>query len=146
MSIINMKHIPKNSFISLVFPHIKTYFNEIALLNEQNITSININNNNYTIENRIKYNLRESCKVESLNTKVITSINSQKILINETMNFKHHYDNNKMDRYLNYYIDIVIPNSTLLYSIRTIGQPLNIDLMNYYTDDIKKIYEQLKNH
>ena len=38
MSLINLRHLPKHSFISLIIPHIQTYHNEFGVLAENNIT------------------------------------------------------------------------------------------------------------
>ena len=64
MSLINLRHLPKHSFTSLVFPHIKTYYNEFGLLSESNVK---VGNSNFVLKNNMEYDY----KLSEMNNKEI---------------------------------------------------------------------------
>ena len=53
MSLINLRHLPKHSFISLIIPHIQTFHNEFGVLADKNIT---LKNNTFTLHTKSCYN------------------------------------------------------------------------------------------
>ena len=145
MSLINLRYIPKNSFISIIFPYIKTYHNEFAVLSNNNI---NIGNSKFILNNNIElnYSIEEMHKTININTKISTTINETLFNIYEKITIKKNINDNKIDDYSNYSINIVnLTKQPYIYSVKCIHQPISFDLMNHYTNDIKKIYQQIKN-
>jgi hypothetical protein len=143
MSLINLRYLPKNTFTSIIFPYIKTYHNELALLD----TNIKIGNSKFTLKNNteLEYSISEMHKTITINTKISTTINNTIFNIHEKITIKKNTDENKTNDYSNYSINIVnLKNQPYIYSIKCINQPISFDLMNHYTDDIKKMYEQIK--
>lgn len=138
MSLINLRYLPKHSFISLIIPHIQTYHEEFGLLNKDII----FNNNKFTLNSKSSYNytISELNKTTSFYTHITTFVNKSEINIHENINIKNNYKEN----YLNYSVNIVDKKYPLIYSIKCIGQPMSIDLMKHYTDDIKMFYNLLK--
>jgi hypothetical protein len=143
MSLINLRYLPKNSFTSIIFPYIKTYHNELALLD----SNIKIGNSKFTLKNNteLEYSISEMHKIITIYTKISTNIYNTDFNIHEKITIKKNtYDTNTND-YSNYSINIVnLKNKPYIYSIKCIHQPISFDLMNHYTDDIKKMYEQIK--
>lgn len=143
MSLINLRYLPKNTFTSIIFPYIKTYHNELALLD----TDIKIGNSKFTLNNNteLDYSISEMHKTITINTKISTTINNTIFNIHEKITIKKNTDENKTNDYSNYSINIVnLKKEPYIYSIKCIHQPISFDLMNHYTDDIKKMYEQIK--
>ena len=143
MSLINLRYLPKNTFTSIIFPYIKTYHNELALLD----TNIKIGNSKFTLKNNteLEYSISEMHKTITINTKISTTINNTIFNIHEKITIKKNTDENKTNDYSNYSINIVnLKKEPYIYSIKCIHQPISFDLMNHYTDDIKKMYEQIK--
>jgi hypothetical protein len=143
MSLINLRCLPKNSFTSIIFPYIKTYHNELAVLD----TNIKIGNSQFILKNNTElyYSISEMHKTISINTKISTTINKTIFNIHEKITIKRNIDYNKIDDYSNYSINIVnLTKQPYIHSIKCIHQPLSFDLMNHYTDDIKNMYEQIK--
>jgi hypothetical protein len=143
MSLINLRYLPKNSFTSIIFPYIKTYHNELAILD----TNIKIGNSKFSLKNNteLDYSISEMHKTITINTKISTTINNTIFNIHEKIIIKKNIDENKTNDYSNYSINIVnLTNKPYIYSIKCIHQPVSFDLMNHYTDDIKKMYEQIK--
>jgi hypothetical protein len=135
MSLINLRHLPKNSFISLILPHIQTYHNDIDYISNKYLT---MNNNTFCLNTKSTYNytISELYKNIYFYTHIKTNINNYQYDIHEKIVLKHIKNNN----YLNYTINIVDKNIPLIYSIKCIEQPVSFDLMKHYTEDIKKIY------
>ena len=145
MSLINLRYLPRNSFTSIVFPYIKTYHNELAVLSN---SDINIGNSKFTLNNNIDlhYTIEEMHKTININTKISTTINDISFNIYEKITVKKNINDNKTDDYSNYSINIVnLTKQPYIYSIKCIHQPISFDLMKHYTNDIKKIYEQIIN-
>ncbi len=146
MSLINLRHLPKHSFTSLVLPHIKTYYNEFGLLSESNVT---VGNSNFVLKNNMEYDykLSEMNKTITIDTKISTNINNILFNINERIIIKRNVNINITNDYSNYSVNIVnLQNEPYIYSIKCIHQPISFDLMNHYTDDIKKMYKQIINN
>lgn len=146
MSFINIRLLPKHSFTSLIFPHIKTYYNEFGLLSDSNIK---VGNSNFVLKNNMEYeyNMKEMNKTITIDTKILTNINSTLFNINERIIIKRNVNNDKTNDYSNYSVNIVnLKNEPYILSIKCINQPLSFDLMNHYTDDIKKMYEHVINN
>ena len=137
MSLINLRHLPKNSFISLIIPYIQTYHNEFGLISEKNII---FKNNKFNLNTKSSYNytISELYKTTVFYTHIISSIDNQIYNIHERITIKGSSTNN----YLNYSVNI-INNKPIIYSIKCIEQPLSFNLMNHYTEDIKQIYTSL---
>ena len=136
MSLINLRHLPKHSFISLIIPYIQTYHEEFGLLNNKNII---FNNNKFTLNSKSSYNytISELNKTTVFYTHITTIVNKSEINIHENITIKNNYKEN----YLNYSINIVNKKTPLIYSIKCIEQPMSVDLMKHYTDEIKQIYK-----
>jgi hypothetical protein len=143
MSLINLRYLPKNTFTSIIFPYIKIYHNELALLD----TNIKIGNSQFILKNNTElyYSISEMHKTITINTNISTTINNTIFNIYEKITIKKKIDENKTNDYSNYSINIVnLKKEPYIYSIKCIHQPISFDLMNHYTDDIKKMYEQIK--
>jgi len=145
MSLIFLRQLPKNSFTSIVFPHLKTFNSELGVL-DNTTASVNVGNCNFTLENNMEYDyqISELEKTTTINTKISTTINNtlfniyEKITIKRNLNLYNNID------YSNYSINIVnLNNQPYIRSIKCIEQPLSFDLMNHYTDDIKNMYKQI---
>ena len=144
MSLINFRLLPKHSFTSLVFPYIKTYYNEFGLLSDSNIK---VGNSNFVLKNNMEYeyNMKEMNKTITIDTKISKNINNTLFNINERIIIKRNVNSDKTNDYSNYSVNIVnLKNEPYILSIKCIHQPLSFDLMNHYTDDIKKMYEHIK--
>ena len=139
MSLINLRHLPKHSFISLIIPHIQTYHNEFGVLADNNIT---LKNNKFTLYTKSCYNysIAELNKTTLFYTQIKTIIDKKEFNIHERITIKTN-SNSVRDNYLNYSINIVDNNKPLIYSIKCIEQPMSFDLMKHYTDEIKYIYK-----
>ncbi len=136
MSLINLRHLPKHSFISLILPHIQTYHNDIDYISDK---YLKMNNNIFTLNTKSTYNytISELYKNVCFYTHIKTKINNYQYDIHEKIVLKNYKNNN----YLNYTINIVDKNIPLIYSIKCIEQPVSFDLMKHYTDEIKQIYK-----
>jgi hypothetical protein len=145
MSLINLRYLPKHTFTSIIFPYIKTYHNELAVLADNNI---NIGDSKFTLNNNIdlNYTIEEMHKTININTKISTILNEIPFNIHENITIKKNINNNKVNDYSNYSINIVnLIKNPYIHSIKCIHQPISFDLMNHYTDDIKQIYQQIIN-
>jgi hypothetical protein len=142
MSLINLRYLPKNSFISLIIPYIQTFQDDFGLISEKNIT---FKNNKFNLNTKSSYNysISELNKTTVFYTHITSLINNQQLNIHERITIKCNSNNCKKDNYLNYSINIV-NNKPVIYSIKCIEQPMAFDLMNHYTDDIKEIYNSFK--
>ncbi len=144
MSLINLRHLPKNTFTSIIFPHIKTYHNELAVLLCND--NINMGNSKFTLHNNtdLYYTVEEMHKTININTKISTILDKTPFNIYENITIKKNINDNKADDYSNYSINIVnLLKEPYIHSIKCIHQPISFDLMNHYTDDIKLIYQQI---
>jgi hypothetical protein len=138
MSLINLRQLPKHSFISLIIPHIQTFHNEFGLY-DNNIT---LKNNKFTLNSRSSYNytISELNKTTFFYTHITSLINKHQYDIHERITIKNNTNQFTKDNYVNYSINIVDKNKPLIYSIKCIEQPMSVDLMKHYTDEIKQIY------
>ncbi len=138
MSLINLRYLPKHSFISLIVPYIQTYHNEFGVVCNKNII---LKNNTFRLNSKSSYNytISELNKTTIFYTHITSIINKNQYDIHERITIKNNSNEYKND-YLNYSINIVEKNKPLIYSVKCIEQPLSIDLMTQYTDEIKKIY------
>jgi CYTH domain-containing protein len=139
MSLINLRQLPKHSFISLIIPHIQTFHNEFGLY-DNNIT---LKNNKFTLNSRSSYNytISELNKTTFFYTHITSLINKHQYDIHERITIKNNTNQFTKDNYINYSINIVDKNKPLIYSIKCIEQPMSVDLMKHYTDEIKQIYK-----
>jgi hypothetical protein len=139
MSLINLRQLPKHSFISLIIPHIQTFHNEFGLY-DNNIT---LKNNKFTLNSRSSYNytISELNKTTFFYTHITSLINKHEYDIHERITIKNNTNQFTKDNYINYSINIVDKNKPLIYSIKCIEQPMSVDLMKHYTDEIKQIYK-----
>jgi hypothetical protein len=140
MSLINFFYLPKNTFTSIIFPYLKTYHNQIGILEE----NIKIGECNFDIKNNMTYDYKisEVNKTTNILTKISTKIDNINYNIYENIHVKRNQILDNSYNYTNYSINIInckyIP---FIYSVKCIEQPLTIDLMNIYTDDIKEFYD-----
>ena len=139
MSLINLRQLPKHSFISLIIPHIQTFHNEFGLF-DNNIT---LKNNKFTLNSRSSYNytISELNKTTFFYTHITSLINKHQYDIHERIIIKNNTNQFTKDNYINYSINIVDKKQPLIYSIKCIEQPMSVDLMKHYTDEIKQIYK-----
>jgi hypothetical protein len=140
MSLINLRLLPKNTFTSIIFPFIKTFHQEIGILEN----NINIGDCNFDIKNNMiyDYKISEFSKTTSIFTKISTKIDKVNFNIYEQITVKRNQNINNICNYTNYSINIInSKDHPYIYSIKCIEQPINVDLMNLYTDDIKKFYK-----
>ena len=140
MSLINLRLLPKNTFTSIIFPFIKTFHQEIGILEN----NINIGDCNFDIKNNMiyDYKISEFSKTTSIFTKISTKIDKVNFNIYEQITVKRNQNINNTCNYTNYSINIINSKDyPYIYSIKCIEQPINVDLMNLYTDDIKKFYK-----
>ena len=148
MSLILLRQLPKNSFTSIILPHLKTFNSELGVLDNTK-ASINLGNCNFILENNMKYyyQISEMKKITTINTKISTNINSTIFNIYEKITIKRNLNLNKNNDYSNYSINIVnLHNQPYIHSIKCIEQPISFDLMNHYTDDIKRFYNHIINN
>jgi hypothetical protein len=140
MSLINLRHLPKHCFVGLIIPHIQTFHNEIGVLCEQNIT---LKNNTFRLDSKSSYNytISELNKTTILYTHITSIINQNKYDIHEKITIKKNSNEFKKENYINYSINIVDNSKPIIYSIKCIEQPMAVDLMKHYTEEIKKIYK-----
>lgn len=146
MSLINLRYLPKNSFTSIIFPYIKTYHNELAILSN---TNIKIGDSKFILHNNINlnYNISKMHKTTIINTKISTNINNIIFNIYENITIKKNIDNNIINDYSNYSINIVnLKQYPYIYSVKCINQPITFDLMNHYTNDIKCMHQYIINN
>ena len=141
MSLINLRYLPKNSFVSLIIPYIDTFYNEFGVINNKQIT---FNNNKFILDTKTSYNysISELNKTTVIYTHITSIINKTEFNIHERITIKNKCNNCRRDNYLNYSINIV-DNKPFIYSIKCIEQPVSFDLMKHYTDEIKDIYNNL---
>jgi hypothetical protein len=140
MSLINLRYLPKHTFTSIIFPFLKTYHNEMGILEK----NIKIGECNFNIKNNMIYNYKisELNKTTNIFTKISTKINKIDFNIYENISIKRNQNITNICNYTNYSINIVnLKEHPYIYSIKCIGQPLSFDLMNFYTDDIKEFYQ-----
>ena len=140
MSLINLRLLPKHTFTSIVFPFIKTFHDEIGIL-EQNIK---IGKCNFDIKNNMiyDYKISEFNKTTSIFTKISTNIDKNNFNIYEQITVKREQNKINTCNYTNYSINIVnSKDHPFIHSIKCIEQPISFDLMNFYTDDIKEFYQ-----
>ena len=139
MSLINLRQLPKHSFISLIIPHIQTFHNEFGLFDN----NIILKNNKFTLNSRSSYNytISELNKTTFFYTHITSLINKHQYDIHERITIKNNTNQFTKDNYINYSINIVDKNKPLIYSIKCIEQPMSVDLMKHYTDEIKQIYK-----
>ena len=140
MSIVNLRLLPKNTFTSIVFPFLKTFHDEIGIL-EQNIK---IGQCHFDIKNNMiyDYKISEFNKTTRILTKISTNIDKVNFNIYEQITVKREQNKINTCNYTNYSINIVnSKDHPFIHSMKCIEQPINFDLMNFYTDDIKEFYE-----
>lgn len=140
MSLINLCYLPKNTFTSLVFPFLKTYHNQIGILEE----NIKIGECNFDIKNNMTYDYKiaEFNKTTNILTKISTKIDKVNYNIYENITIKRNQILADTYSYTNYSVNIV--NSKyhpFIHSIKCVEQPLMFDLMKFYTDDIKEFHD-----
>jgi hypothetical protein len=144
MSLINLRLLPKNTFTSIVFPFLKTYYDEMGVL-EQNIK---IGECNFNIKNTMLYNYKisELNKTTNIFTKISTKIDKTDFNIYEQITIKRNQNIINTCNYTNYSINIVNSKDyPYIHSIKCIEQPISFDLLNFYTDDIKEFYQIINN-
>ncbi len=142
MSLINFRHLPKNTFTSIIFPFLKIYHDDMGIL-EQNIK---IGECNFNIKNNLiyDYKISEFNKTTNIFTKISTKIDKVDFNIYEQITVKRNQNITNNCNYTNYSINIVnSKDHPYIHSIKCIGQPLSFDLLNFYTDDIKEFYETI---
>jgi hypothetical protein len=140
MSLINLRLLPRNTFTSTIIPFIKTFHDEIGIL-EQNI---NIGECNFDIKNNIiyDYKISEFNKTANIFTKISTKIDKNYFNIYEQITVKRIKNITNMHNYTNYSVNIINwKDPPFIYSIKCIEQPIGFDLMNFYTDDIKDFHQ-----
>jgi hypothetical protein len=140
MSLVNIRLLPKHTFTSIVFPFLKTFHDEMGIL-EQNIK---IGQCNFEIKNNMiyDYKISEFNKTTSIFTKISTNIDKINFNIYEQITVKREKNKINTYNYTNYSINIInSKDSPFIHSMKCIEQPINFDLMNFYTDDIKEFYE-----
>ena len=140
MSLINLRLLPKHTFTSIVFPFLKTFHDEIGIL-EQNIK---IGEFNFDIKNNMiyDYKISEFNKTTSIFTKISTNIDKVNFNIYEQITVKRNQNIINTRNYTNYSINIVNSRDhPFIHSMKCIEQPTSFDLMNFYTDDIREFYE-----
>jgi hypothetical protein len=140
MSLINFCYLPKNTFTSIIFPFLKTYHNQIGILEK----NIKIGECNFDIQNNmiLDYNISEVNKTTNILTKISTKIDKIDYNIYENITVKRRQFLDNSYNYTNYSINIVNSKyKPFIYSVKCIEQPLMVDLMKIYTDDIKEFYD-----
>jgi hypothetical protein len=140
MSLISLRLLPKNSFISLIIPHIQTFHNDIGFVADKNIT---LNNNKFTLNSKSTYHytINELNKTSIFYTHISSLINKKRFDIHEKITIKNNSNDRRLDNYINYSVNIVDISQPIIYSIKCINQPIAFDLMKHYTDDIIKVYK-----
>lgn len=147
MSLINLRLLPRNTFTSTIIPFIKTFHDEIGILEK----NININECNFNIKNNIiyDYKISEFNKTANIFTKISTKIDKVDFNIYEQITVKRNKTTENMYNYTNYSVNIVNSFHPFIYSVKCIEQPIGFDLMKFYTDDIKEFHyvinKKLKN-
>ncbi len=140
MSLISLRLLPKNSFISLIIPHIETFHSDLCFISNKYIT---LNNNKFTLKTKsnYQYTISELNKTITFYTHISTLINKKQFDIHEKIIIKNHSNDKRIDNYINYSVNIVDMSHPVIYSIKCIDQPIAFDVMKHYTDDIIKIYK-----
>jgi hypothetical protein len=89
MSLNFLRQLPKNSFTSIVFPHLKTFNSELGVL-DNTTASVNVGSCNFTLENKMEYDYKvsEMEKTTTINTKISTTINNTFFNIYEKITIK----------------------------------------------------------
>jgi hypothetical protein len=105
MSLINLRYLPKNSFISLIIPYIQTFQDDFGLISEKNIT-FKSNKFNLNTKSSYNYSISELNKTTVFYTHITSLINNQQLNIHERITIKCNSNNCKKDNYLNYSINI----------------------------------------
>ena len=94
MSLINLRLLPKNTFTSIIFPFIKTFHQEIGILEN----NINIGDCNFDIKNNMiyDYKISEFSKTTSIFTKISTKIDKVTFNIYEQITVKRNQNINNI--------------------------------------------------
>ena len=140
MSLINFVYLPKNTFTSIIFPFLKTYHNQIGILEK----NIKIGECNFDIENNMTYDYKisEVNKTTNILTKISTKIDKVNYNIYENITVKRQQNVDNSYNYINYSVNIINSKyQPFIYSVKCIEQPLMVDLIKIYTDDIKEFYD-----
>ncbi len=140
MSLVNLRLLPKNTFTSIIFPFLKTYHNEMGILEN----NINIGECHFNIRNNMiyDYKISELNKTTNIFTKISTKIDNINYNIYEQITVKRNQNIVNTCNYTNYSINIVnSKDHPYIYSVKCIEQPISFDLINFYTDDIRQFYQ-----
>ncbi len=139
MSLVNLRLLPRNSFTSIVFPFLKTYYEEMSILEQD----IKIGECHFNIKNQMLYDYKISQlnKTTKIFTIISTNIDKIDYKIYEQISVKRNQDLINTCNYTNYSVNIVNSKDyPYIHSMKCVGQPISVDLTKFYTEEIKEFH------